>query len=237
METTTPFDLNHAIQQWRNDLAQSSAFRGENLDELETHLRDSVVALQARDLSAEEAFYVAARRVGTGAVLIKEFGKVNAVNVWVERCLWALIVMQLWNVISHAGIVLVTFLAQGTNVFNRGGGMASLYELTTIVAVAVAPTLITVFVMWKLFKSPDSGIGVLLNWLSGQPVVLAASLFLMNAAMGWVNLAEQAHFIKKYAPQSHSPFPLVAYYQIFLPHLLVAGLVFVIARKRLLRKA
>src|SRR5579864_713458 len=118
METTTSFDLNHAIQQWRAELAQSSAFRGENLDELETHLRDSVTALQTRDLSAEEAFLVATKRVGTGAVLVKEFGKVNAVNIWVERSLWALIAMQLWNLISHAGYALVTFLAWGTNILN-----------------------------------------------------------------------------------------------------------------------
>ena len=50
METTsTPFDLNQAIQQWRDGLAQSPAIRGENLDELEVHLRDSVATLQARD--------------------------------------------------------------------------------------------------------------------------------------------------------------------------------------------
>ena len=51
METTTSFDLNRAIQSWRENLAQSPAFRGENLNELESHLRDSVATWQARGLS------------------------------------------------------------------------------------------------------------------------------------------------------------------------------------------
>ncbi len=93
METTTPFDLNRAISHWRDELAQSSAFRAENLDELEAHLRDSVATLQGRELSPEEAFLIATKRVGSGALLGKEFGKVNSANVWVERCLWALIMM------------------------------------------------------------------------------------------------------------------------------------------------
>ena len=45
MNQPTPFDLNPAIQRWRDNLGQSSAFRRENIDELETHVRDSMGAL------------------------------------------------------------------------------------------------------------------------------------------------------------------------------------------------
>src|SRR5262245_55051661 len=69
METTTSFNLNHAIQRWRENLCQSPAFCSENLDELEVHLRDSVMCLQSRGLSEDEAFLVAVRRLGQADAL------------------------------------------------------------------------------------------------------------------------------------------------------------------------
>jgi hypothetical protein len=92
METNpTPFDLNHAIQTWRENLNHSPAFGRENLDELETHLRDSVAALQARGLSEAEAFIIAVRRAGSSVALGLEFGKVNPRGVWLDRVLWMLV--------------------------------------------------------------------------------------------------------------------------------------------------
>ncbi len=90
METTTTFDLNRAIQRWRENLAQSPAFQSENLHELEAHLRDSVTGLQSRGLSEEEAFLVATRRLGATDALGNEFGKVNVGAVWRARALWML---------------------------------------------------------------------------------------------------------------------------------------------------
>ena len=46
MENQTAFDLNQAIQRWRENLANSPAFRSENLNELESHLRDSISTLE-----------------------------------------------------------------------------------------------------------------------------------------------------------------------------------------------
>jgi hypothetical protein len=65
MENETSFDLNAAIQRWRGQLAGSPSFRADDLEELESHLRDSVVSLQAKELSDEEAFLIAVRRTGT----------------------------------------------------------------------------------------------------------------------------------------------------------------------------
>jgi hypothetical protein len=102
METPTSFDLNRAIQSWRENLGQSPAFRGEDLDELESHLCDSIATLQIRGLSAEEAFMVAANRIGKGGTLESEFGKVNGTAVWLDRFFWMLIGYQVWAFISGA---------------------------------------------------------------------------------------------------------------------------------------
>lgn len=100
MQSEHSFDLNRAIQDWRESLAQSPAFRREDLAELEAHLRDSVVALHGHGLSAEEAFIVASRRVGKEGVLESEFAKVNTPAVWLDRALWMLIGLQVWGFVS-----------------------------------------------------------------------------------------------------------------------------------------
>jgi hypothetical protein len=71
------FDLNSAILHWRDQLSQSPQFRDENLAELESHLRDAVVRLQGQELSEEEAFVIATRRIGSVEQLASEFEKVN----------------------------------------------------------------------------------------------------------------------------------------------------------------
>ena len=77
MENPTSFDLNRAIQQWREKLAMSPTFSHENLDELESHFRDSIAGLQKQGLSAEESFLIAVRRLGTFETIETEFAKVN----------------------------------------------------------------------------------------------------------------------------------------------------------------
>ena len=97
---TTPFDLNHAVHQWRENLGHSPAFRSENLNELESHLRDSIGALRGKGLSDDEAFLIAARRIGSATALEPEFAKVNAREVWLNRVMWMLFGIQAWGLIS-----------------------------------------------------------------------------------------------------------------------------------------
>jgi uncharacterized membrane protein YbhN (UPF0104 family) len=107
METAAPFDLNRAIQQWRENLAPSPAFRRENLDELESHLRDSVTHLMQRGLAADEAFLVATRRVGGGPMLSREFSKMNAKEIWMNRALWMLVGIQVLGLV-HSLVYIIT---------------------------------------------------------------------------------------------------------------------------------
>ncbi|HEY5915188.1 MAG TPA: hypothetical protein VJA21_31735 [Verrucomicrobiae bacterium] len=90
MENPAQFDLNDRIRQWRIELANSPALGGRDLDELETHLRDSFEVLRARGVEAREAFEMALRRLGTSRELEAEFAKVNSSWVWSERALWVL---------------------------------------------------------------------------------------------------------------------------------------------------
>ncbi len=77
MENISEFDLNIALRQWLARLGQSPQVKVENLKELESHVRDSVVQLQCKGLSSEESFLVATHRVGNPEKLEPEFAKVN----------------------------------------------------------------------------------------------------------------------------------------------------------------
>src|SRR5262245_17969039 len=91
MENHSSFDLTKSIQRWRENLAQSPNFRADDLDELESHLQDSVRELAARGLSPEEAFAIATRRIGPGQGLAAEFARVNGNTLWIDRLLWMLL--------------------------------------------------------------------------------------------------------------------------------------------------
>jgi hypothetical protein len=77
MDNASEFNLNASIRFWLERLSQSPNFREENVAEMETHVRDSIVRLQSQGLSAEESFLIAIRRVGNVERLETEFGKVN----------------------------------------------------------------------------------------------------------------------------------------------------------------
>jgi hypothetical protein len=77
MGTAIEFDLNNALQLWLEQLGHSPQVKAENLKELESHVRDSVVQLQTKGLSSEESFLIATHRGGSPAKLEPEFAKVN----------------------------------------------------------------------------------------------------------------------------------------------------------------
>lgn len=91
MENPTSFDLNQAIQQWRERLSNAPAFRGSDVDELEDHLRDTTSSLMLRGLSAQESFWVAQHRLGSDNLLTGEFSKTNRAQIWMDRALWMVV--------------------------------------------------------------------------------------------------------------------------------------------------
>jgi hypothetical protein len=88
MENQTHFDLNAAIENWRNELAAQPNLAPGARRELETHLRDAIAGFQQRGLNDEESFWLAGRRIGRPRQLDEEFLKADAAKVWRERVFW-----------------------------------------------------------------------------------------------------------------------------------------------------
>ena len=88
MENQTRFDLNAAIESWRQELAAQPNLTSDDRRELETHLRDAITGFQQRGLNEEESFWLARRRVGQPQQLSDEFAKADPAKVWRERVFW-----------------------------------------------------------------------------------------------------------------------------------------------------
>jgi hypothetical protein len=82
---TTPADgppLEEQIAQWRMYLRRRRAIHGPDVDELEGHLRDQLVALTEAGLAGDEAFFVAVKRMGSLDAVSREFALEHSERLW-----------------------------------------------------------------------------------------------------------------------------------------------------------
>lgn len=207
MENQAEFDLNHAIQSWRQYLSRSPSYRAENLEELESHLRDSVTTLERRGLSDEEAFLIATRRVGPSRALEPEFAKVNGKEVWLGRLLWMLLGVQTWGLfnsvsgaIGRTGSQFLVSLMP-----DRGVGLGDIGQVLYGRAVPAIPAALfffadlTVLALviaggWWLIRRSESRLAQMLRrrgWLVLGGVILCLVLF-GGSVLNWVGSARMA---------------------------------------------
>ena len=74
--------LEHQITQWRDYLRRRDAIQSPDVEELESHLRDQVAALEDAGLSGDEAFLVAVKRMGSLDALSREFAREHSERLW-----------------------------------------------------------------------------------------------------------------------------------------------------------
>jgi hypothetical protein len=194
MDTTTQFDLNQAILDWRKALANSPAIRRADLEELESHLRDSVVSLQAAGLATHEAFWVARGRLGAFEALNDEFGKVNIEQVWLDRVLWM--------VTGCIAFGLGTSLLKGLIVFTALG----MFKLTTpssflgpvSLILSVATLAASLFFLWRSGRNKDGLVWRAGYWLKARPRsagVIALLLTALSSAVQTISYAQAARLM------------------------------------------
>jgi hypothetical protein len=174
MGTKACFDLNQTILQWRTSLAESATMHAEEVDELESHLRDSVEHLRGRGLSEEEGFIIASRRVGSGEVLTTEFAKANPGRIWRGRLCWMLMGIFLFQVVGSlpntSATVLWRMAPESIN-----GHWLGLLTVTARWTSLIAP--LTVF-LWLTTRRPK----FVARWTqlaSSRPVITSMTLILI----------------------------------------------------------
>ena len=174
METPTGFDLNTAIQKWRDHLAQAPALHGESLDELEGHLRDSTARLVAQGLAPDEAFLIAQRRLGTSDELVQEFNKSNGASMWLARIAWMLVGFQAVGLISQLASLASELAYIGTFMVSKNalvtGSVAFVVHWSTVA--------LLVWLAVILFGEIQSRLPALVSKISRHPVLSVMAILL-----------------------------------------------------------
>ncbi|HQR36860.1 MAG TPA: permease prefix domain 1-containing protein [Blastocatellia bacterium] len=70
------------IAQWRTYLRSRQAVHAPDVEELEGHLRDQMTALTEAGLAADEAFFIAVKRMGNLDALSREFARAHSERLW-----------------------------------------------------------------------------------------------------------------------------------------------------------
>jgi cation transport ATPase len=117
------FQLESAIQNWRNSLQQDQTMLPEDIDELETHLRDQIDSLTLSRLNPDEAFWVASHRFGDNSAVAREFAKVNTAAIWKHRAFWmifgifiSMLITSLAAVLSKTGAIVLKWIQIDSNI-------------------------------------------------------------------------------------------------------------------------
>lgn len=101
------FRLKDSIEMWKQKLSNSNSFTNSDIEELESHLLDEIEILKEKELTEEEAFYVASSRLGSVELLSSEFTKINAKSIYFKRVVWLL-----------GGYILISFIQQLITTFS-----------------------------------------------------------------------------------------------------------------------
>lgn len=82
MRTFADRPLEEQIAQWRDYVGRRQALHAPDVEELEGHLRDQLVALTEAGLAGDEAFLVAVKRMGSLDALSREFARAHSERLW-----------------------------------------------------------------------------------------------------------------------------------------------------------
>lgn len=75
------------IHEWTRELAQTESVAPDRLQELESHLIESLLSLREKGLTEDEAFIIASSRLGSTDSLSVEFAK-GDLYLWSNRVYW-----------------------------------------------------------------------------------------------------------------------------------------------------
>lgn len=191
MENVSEFDLNASVRLWMERLAQSPHFRNENVVEMETHVRDSIVRLQNQGLSAEESFLIAIRRVGPVEKLETEFAKVNRSprSMIIHGLILGFFGVScwfLWAVMLVPRMMVVAFKVTG-----RSMPLFTHWAMAHSHFLAVPPLLALIYCLWVWFRKSNGRA----SWIGFAAATFGATLLLafpivlavLMPFVGWIN--------------------------------------------------
>ena len=139
--------IEEQISNWHQALLAQPGLSSDQVDELESHLRETISSLRSAGLENEEAFLVATRRMGSISDLEQEFRVADPAATWQSRALWMTLgVLLYWvlssanGIISAASLVAGSFLSLEAHLSAWGGIMCQLGFSVAFLVILVLAT-------------------------------------------------------------------------------------------------
>lgn len=191
MESSTQFNLETGIKTWRSEVKGQGALNSNDLDELENHLRESIEDLESEQLSLEEAFFVARRRIGKPSELGSEFQKVNPGRLWSTRICWMLVGYLSFTLVGSLASLFSKFVVLSSFAMGLQSGVGS---LSGILILVVTWLLFIRFLAKRCTSTEARGALPLSDVLNRRPVVLATSIGMLYLLLHVLGLIITAYF-------------------------------------------
>jgi hypothetical protein len=172
MTTFADRPLEEQIAQWRAYVHRRQALHGPDVEELEGHLRDQLVALTETGLAEDEAFLVAVKRMGSLDALSREFARAHSERLWKQLVIAPDAADESANT-AHTETLVVLSLAVAAALaikvpalfgLRLGGGDEPFYARNA--SLFVLP-LLTVYFVWKRGWDVVSGLWLALPFAAG----------------------------------------------------------------------
>ena len=201
------FNLTQQVSLWKLNLKSKETFSNDNIDELESHLLETVDMLKASGLNDEESYWVAQRRIGGIDSLNIEYEKINRALIF-RRKLFMLIlgymtfsfleyffslstyILPVFAVLLNADIIIWTYVQNIIFMIT----LISFYGIITVFI--LKDNFLDKFISKKLFVRKDILIKSIV-WVY-LPLILVGILF-FNFGQEYVN-----NYIWKNSFQFHS---------------------------------
>jgi hypothetical protein len=136
------FNLNDEIAVWRKSILETETCTESDVNELESHLKEEIDQLKTKELSEQEAFLVAASRIGKPVELAGEFAKINQSLIFRNRIFWICIGMLSFIIITALAITTsaaTAFIATFTKLNNYDMALGTIVAICQVgVFIAIA---------------------------------------------------------------------------------------------------
>jgi hypothetical protein len=172
MTTFADQPLEEQIAQWRAYLRRRQAVHAPDVEELEGHLRDQLVALTEAGLAGDEAFLVAVKRMGSLDALSREFARAHSERLWKQLVMAPEAADQSANTL-HADTLVVLSLAVAAALAIKVPALFGLRIDTgeepfyfRNASLFVLP-LLTIYFVWKRGSGVASGLWLALPFAAG----------------------------------------------------------------------
>lgn len=193
-----PFELESTITAWRAKFSSHEGVSEAEVQELESHLRDSIDDLQRAGLTIEESFLVARHRLG-GESVAEEIRRSEPARLWAGRARWMFL-----GVLSYYALISLTTAVGGiiqiaTAILVPGADAVRIAGLLA----TVASVSLFVWALWQVAQGRWQFTGIKTFAALRRPLPLAlvaAGAVLFGKLIG---MFETAAIIHGLAPQSY----------------------------------